>query len=259
MFRVTAMGDGERKAAGARRRAAVAWRRLLPLALLILAAAVALASGLHELLGFDALQQHNRALRDAVEARPVLVAAGYVMVYIAAAATALPVAVFLTIVGGYLFGVWLGAALAVSAATVGAVAVFLAAGTSLGRYLGASTSPLVHRLRAGFQADEWSYLLVLRLLPLLPFTVVNVLPALLGVRLRVFVVTTFFGMLPGSFVYAGIGNGLGSIIARGDAPEVGTILEPTILVPLGGLAVLALLPLVVRRLQARREQQRPAR
>jgi len=253
------MGDGEREDVGTRQRAALAWRRLLPLALLILAAAVAFASGLHELLGFDALQQHHRALRDAVEARPMLVASGYVMVYFAAAATALPVAVFLTIVGGYLFGVWLGGALAVSAATVGAVAVFLAAGTSLGRDLGASTSPLVHRLRAGFQADEWSYLLVLRLLPLLPFTLVNVLPALLGVRLRVFVVTTFFGMLPGSFVYAGIGNGLGSIIARGDTLKLGTILEPAILAPLGGLAVLALLPMVVRRLQARREQQRPLR
>lgn len=250
------MAGGVLEDPGGGRRPPVTWRRLVPFALWILAAAIAFALGLHDMLSMEALQEHHRALRAAVEAQPRLVASGYVLAYVVAAAIALPAAVFLAILGGYLFGVWFGGGLAVSAATIGAIAVFVVAGTSLGRYLRATRSPLVHRLRGGFQADAWSYLFVLRLLPLLPFSVVNVLPAVLGVRLHVFAVTTFFGMLPGAFIYAGIGHGLRGIIVPGEPIEIATILDPAILVPLGGLALLALLPMVLRRLRVARGLQR---
>ena len=152
----------------------------------------------------------------------------------------------MTVAGGYFFGIWLGGGLAVTGATVGAVGVFLVAGTSFGRRLGAGSSPLLARMRAGFRENAWSYLFILRLLPLLPFMVVNVVPALLGVRLRIFAPATFFGMLPGSFVYASVGNGLGAIMARGDKPNLDLMLQPEILGPLVGLAVLALLPVAYK-------------
>jgi len=229
------------------------WRRYLPLAALVIASALAFAFDLHQLLSFETLQRHDRMLREAVADRPVSMAVGYTVAYALVVATALPAAVLMTITGGYLFGIWLGGSLAVTGATLGAVGVFLVAGTSFGRRLGAGTSPLLGRLRKGFQKDAFSYLFILRLLPVLPFVVASVVPALLGVSLRVFVLATVLGMLPGSFVYASVGNGLGAIIARGEEPTLDILREPEILAPLLGLAALALLPVVYRKLKGGRD------
>ena len=222
------------------------WRRYLPLAGLALLSVLAFAFDLHQLVSFETLQQHDRALREVVSARPVAMALGYVAAYALVVATGLPVTIVMTVAGGYFFGIWLGGGLAVTGATIGAVGVFLVAGTSFGRRLGAGSSPLLARMRAGFRDNAWSYLFILRLLPLLPFMVVNVVPALLGVRLRVFAPATFLGMLPGSFVYASVGNGLGSLMARGETPNLDLFLQPEILGPLVGLAVLALLPVAYK-------------
>jgi len=229
------------------------WRRYVPLAALVAASALAFAFDLHHLLSFETLQQHDRMLRDAVADRPFWTAVGYTVVYALVVATALPAAVLMTITGGYLFGIWLGGSLAVTGATLGAVGIFLVAGTSFGRRLGAGTSPRLERLRKGFQKDAFSYLFILRLLPILPFLVASVVAALFGVSFRIFVLATVLGMLPGSFVYAGVGNGLGAIITRGEEPNLDILLEPEILGPLLGLAALALLPVVYRKLQGGRD------
>jgi uncharacterized membrane protein YdjX (TVP38/TMEM64 family) len=241
-------GEGTADRQGKRR-----WRRYLPLAGLVVASALAFAFDLHQLLSFETLQQNDRALRDAVAGRPVSMAAGYTIAYALIVATALPAAVLMTVAGGYLFGIWLGGSLAVTGATIGAVGVFLVAGTSFGRRLGAGTSPLLGRMREGFQKNAFSYLFILRLLPLLPFLVASVVPALLGVSLRVFTLATVLGMIPGSFVYASVGNGLGAILARGEGPDLDILLEPEILGPLLGLAALALLPVLYRKLKGRRD------
>lgn len=241
-------GADDASAAGGKRRA---WRRYWPLALLVAASGLAFAFDLHHLSSFETLERHDRVLRGAADSRPVAMAASYFLAFALVVATGLPAAIVMTVAGGYFFGIWLGAGLAVSASTLGAVCVFLVAGTAFGRRLGAGTGPLMSRLRAGFQADAWSYLVVLRLLPLLPFMVVNVAPALFGVRLRVFAFATFVGMLPGSIVYASVGNGLGAIMARGEEPDLDLILEPEILGPLLGLAVLALLPVAYKKWRGR--------
>jgi uncharacterized membrane protein YdjX (TVP38/TMEM64 family) len=230
------------------------WHRYVPLAALLAAAALAFAFDLHELISFETLQEHDQTLRETVGARPVLSALAYVAGYALVVATALPAAVLMTVAGGYLFGIGLGGGLAVSGATLGALGVFLVARTSLGSRLGAGTRPVFRKLRAGFQEDAWSYLFILRLLPLLPFMVVNVAAAVLGVRFRVYMITTVLGMLPGSFVYASVGNGLGTIIGQGAEPDLNLILQPTILGPLVALAVLALLPVAYKRLKRRQDE-----
>ena len=228
------------------------WYRYLPLAGLALLSALAFAFDLHHLVSFEVMQQHDRALREAVAARPVAMGVGYALAYALVVATALPVAVLMTVAGGYLFGIWLGGSLAVTGATIGAVGVFLVARTSFGRRLGAGRSPLLGRMRSGFQKNAFSYLFILRLLPLLPFLVASVVPALLGVSLKVFTLATVLGMIPGSFVYASVGNGLGTIMARGETPNLDLILQPEILGPLVGLAVLALLPVAYKTWKGRR-------
>jgi uncharacterized membrane protein YdjX (TVP38/TMEM64 family) len=204
--------------------------------------ALAFAFDVHRLVSIETLQAHSSSLQEAVEDRPTLTAFGYVAGYAAFVALALPGAVIFTIAGGLLFGTWLGGLLAISGASSGAVLVFLAARTAIGQRLAGRVGPWLQRLEAGFRENAWSYLFVLRVLPLAPFVVVNVGAALLGVRLKTYVLATALGILPGSFVYAGVGNGLSAVLAAGGTPDLQVMLQPGILVPLLALAVLALLP-----------------
>jgi uncharacterized membrane protein YdjX (TVP38/TMEM64 family) len=224
-------------------------RRLLPLGLLALALAVVLASGAHEALGFESLRRHRGALLDLVAARPVLAALLYLALYALAVALSVPGALVLTLAGGFLFGTVLATGLVVVGATLGAVLLFLVARSALGEPLRARAGPWLARMADGFNRDAFSYLLVLRLVPIFPFWLVNLVPALLGVPLSTFALATAIGIVPGSLVYASVGAGLGAVFDAGGEPDLGLILEPRVLLPLLGLAALALLPIAWRRLK----------
>jgi uncharacterized membrane protein YdjX (TVP38/TMEM64 family) len=227
-------------------------RRWLPLALLLLALAAAYASGVHRHLSLATLRDHREALQAFVAARPLGAPLAYVVAYAVATALSLPGAVFLTLAGGFLFGIWLGGLLTVIGATAGAIAIFLIARTALGSGLRARAGPWLARMEAGFRQDALSYLLVLRLVPLFPFWLVNLVPAFLGVPLSTYALATFLGIIPGSLVYASVGNGLGAVLERGQEPDLGLVFAPQVLLPLLGLAALALLPMLYRRLKGGR-------
>ena len=147
---------------------------------------------------------------------------------------------------GFLFGTWLGGALVRLGATAGAVAVFLIARTAVGSALRDRAGPWLHRMEAGFRADAFSYLLVLRLVPLFPFWLVNLVPAFLGVPLRDLRARDLPGDHPGRRSSSpASGNGLGAVLDHGGQPDLGLILEPRVLAPLLGLAALALLPVAL--------------
>lgn len=228
------------------------WQRWLPLGVIVALVGLAFAFDLHTYLTFETLREHDQALRRFVEGYPVLTALGFVLIYAAAVAVSLPGAVFLTIAGGFLFGIWLGTVLVVVSATAGAVAIFLIARTSLGEGLRRQAGPWLRRMQDGFNENALNYLLVLRLIPAFPFWIVNIVPAFLGVKLRDYTLATFFGIMPGSAVYVSVGNGLGAVIEAGDEPDLGIILQPAILIPILGLAALALLPVAYRKLQVLR-------
>jgi uncharacterized membrane protein YdjX (TVP38/TMEM64 family) len=135
------------------------------------------------------------------------------------------------------------------------VAVFLAARTALGDTLRRRTGPWLRRLEDGFRDNALSYLLVLRLMPLIPFWLVNLVPAFLGVPLRIFVLGTLVGIIPGTLIFASVGNGLGAVLDTGRQPDAGILFEPEILLPLIGLSVLALIPMVYRRLKGKKEHE----
>jgi len=111
----------------------------------------------------------------------------------------------------------------------------------------ARAGPRVGRLEAGFREDALSYLLVLRLVPISPFWLVNLEAGAVGLRLLVYVLATFFGMAPTSFIYASLGNGLGEVLAQGRHPDLGVLFRPSVLLPILGLAALALLPVLYKR------------
>jgi len=232
--------------------AAPLWRRLLPVVVLALAIVLVFASGLHRYLSFDALRQNRQILQDLVARHQALAALGYVAIYAAAVALSVPGAAVLTVAGGFLFGALEGTVLVVIGATVGATLLYLAAKTALGDALRARAGGLVHKLEAGFRENALSYLLVLRLVPLFPFWLVNLAAAVLGVPPATYVLGTFVGIIPGSYVYASVGAGLGSVFDQGGEPSLKGALTPQVLVALVGLALLSLVPVAYKRLKGQR-------
>ena len=223
------------------------WRRLLPLAVLAGVVAAFFVLGLDRYLSFNVLAEHRKMLLDSVAAHPWLAPLAYAALYVVVVAFSLPGGAVMTIAGGFLFGALFGGVLAVSGATLGATALFMLAKTSLGDFLLARAGPAVKKMQAGFKENALSYLLVLRLIPLFPFFLVNLAPAFLGVSLRVYVMATFFGIMPGTFVYALVGAGLGSVFDRGEVFSLAGVMTPQMMAALGGLAILALLPVAYKK------------
>ena len=224
-------------------------RRLLPLGVLVCGLIAFFAFDLDRFVSFQALSDNRDLLRDWVAANPVLARLGYAAAYALSIAFSLPVGLVLTVTGGLVFGLVEGTVITVLAATLGALAVFLAARTAIGNSLRTKAGPFVARLEDGFQENALSYLLVLRLVPLFPFWLVNIVPALLGVSTRVFLIGTLIGIIPGTFVFVSVGNGLDTVLARGEVPGLGIFLEPGILIPIAGLTVLSLVPVIYKRLR----------
>lgn len=228
--------------------------RFWPLALIAGAAAVVLAGGGHDWLSLETLRAHHLRLGGWVDAHRLVAVVLFVVLYAAAIVVVPPSATVLTIAAGVLFGWAAATALVVVAATIGATVLFLAARHALAAPLRARAGPALRRLEAGFRADAGSYLLVLRLVPLFPFWLVNVAPALLGVPLRTYVLATAFGIIPGTAVFAAFGAGLDGVLAAGGEISLAGVLSPEIVAALVGLAALSLLPVVWRRWRAARER-----
>lgn len=227
--------------------------RWLPLGLLIAASAAALlAIWQHGAIDFAMVSRHSLWLQAQVQARPLLSGLILFVLYAAVTALSLPLATLLTVVAGYLFGVAVASLWVVAGATLGSLAVFLAARGVLHDTLMARAGPWVKRMESGFKEDALSYLLVLRLLPIFPFWLVNLVPALLGVGLWTYVTATALGIVPGVVVYAALGNGLGEVLARGEEPDLAIVVDPAVLLPMLGLALLALLPVAWKRWRRRR-------
>lgn len=231
--------------------------RFAPLLALVLLIAGLLASGVTQYLNLAALQSHETALRAFIDAHRLLAVAAFVAAYMVATAASLPGATILTLAGGYLFGTWLGGGATVVGATLGAVAVFFAVRTSLGSVLRHKAERSGGRLKAvmdGVRDGAFGYILTLRLIPLAPFWLVNVAAALAGAPLRAYAVATFLGIMPATFIYSGIGAGIGGVIARGQNPDLGVIFEPRVLAPLVALGLLSLATTLFQRFRTRTDK-----
>jgi uncharacterized membrane protein YdjX (TVP38/TMEM64 family) len=226
-------------------------KRWLPL--LVLAAGLALffGLGLNRHLSLDALAANRQRLAGWVNAHHLLAAPAYIAVYALVVAFSLPGGAIMTMTGGLLFGWVFGTFWAVIGATLGATLLFLAARTALGDALRARAGPWMQRLEAGFRENAFSYLLALRLVPVIPFFILNLVPAFLGVTLSTFVLTTLIGIIPGAAVYAGLGNSLNAIFDAGGTPDLRIIFKPEILLPILGLIVLSLVPVAYKRWKGR--------
>ncbi len=223
--------------------------RFAPLAVLALGFALFFAFGLEHQLSLEALRANRRMIEGWVAAHPFVAALVFVAVYALIVALSVPVGALMTISGGFLFGTWEGGGLVVVAATIGATVIFLATRTALAGPIRSRVGPRIAAMEDGLHAHAFNYLLVLRLVPLFPFFLVNLGAGLLGVGLRPYVLATAIGTVPGTLVYTGLGNGLGKVFDAGGSPDLGLIFRPAIFLPLIGLALLSLLPVLWRALR----------
>jgi len=247
---------------------ALAWvKRLWPVLLLLAATVFVFAFGWHRYLTLRELVDRREDLRVAIAGHTLMALLIFMAIYAATVALSLPGAAVLTLAGGFLFGWFWGGLASMIAATIGAIIVFLIARSALGETLAARVGPWLSRLRQGFQEDAFNYLLFLRLVPVFPFWLVNLAPALLGVSLSTYALATAIGIIPGSFAYSIAGEGLDSLILAQQAAHQSClakmgpdaeklcpfVLEPRALLTPGlvagfvALGLVALIPIAVKR------------
>ena len=248
--------------------------RIAPLAALLAVPLIAYLTGWYKLLSFDLLAQYHGALKAWIGANYGLAVLAWIAAYAAATALSLPVGLVMTVTGGVLFGVLVGVPATVAGATLGAVILFLVARSSLGTGLAKQAGPWLEKLSEGFQKDAFNYLLFLRLVPAFPFFVINLVPAILGMRLWPFVLATVIGIVPATIAFTYAGVGLESVILAAtqsynlclqgqDAATAaqckisvspGELVTPQIIVAFVLLALVALIPIAVKRIAAARSK-----
>ncbi|NVK17117.1 MAG: TVP38/TMEM64 family protein [Methylocystaceae bacterium] len=223
----------------------------LPLILLAGGIAAFFISGGADYLSFETLRDNRQSILDWTATHYVLAVLAFVVAYHVAVMFSLPGAVWLSLTGGFLFGTVEATIYIVVGATAGAVGIFLLARYALYDFFHAKVGKTLAKMEKGFQDDALSYMLVLRLVPIFPFWLVNLVPALLGVKLRTYIIGTFVGIIPGAFVYASVGSGLGAVFDEGKTLDLSVIFSPEILTPIIGLALLAMVPVVYKKFKNR--------
>lgn len=218
--------------------------RTLPL-LALVAMAITLAVMFRDQLSFDALAENRESLLAYRNAHYGQTVVAFIALYAVIVAFSLPGATVATLAGGFLFATFPGVLFNIAGATIGAALLFIAARWGLGSWLSErldSGSERVRRVKAGLDDNQWSMLFFIRLAPVVPFFVANLLPALLGVPFNRFVISTAIGIIPGTLIYTSVGAGLGVVFEGGGSPDLGIIFEPNILLPLIGLRLFRFCP-----------------
>lgn len=235
--------------------------RLLPLAAVVALLILAFALGWNRYLSMEMLREHGLALQAYAREHYVIALLAFVAVYALATASTIPGPVFLTLLGGMMFGPYVGALAQATGATIGAVAIYMVYRTAIGRWLRArfeADAGLMDRITKGIDRNAFVALLTLRLIPSVPFVLINACAGMVAAPLRPYVAATFLGLLPSTFIYTWIGAGLGDLLRAGVRPDLAMLLE-RFFWPLMGVAFLSLLlPILIKGVQIWRDRRRPA-
>lgn len=223
-----------------------ATKRYVPLILVLLLLILFIAFDGYQLFNLRELQLQGDKITMFVAEHWIIAPMFYILVYAAFVCISAPGAFIVTMTGGFVFGPLLGGTLATVAATLGALALHEILVHALGRDVNVRLSPFADQIKNGFNDHGFFYMVILRVAPIFPFWVINLVPAILGIKSRVNILATFFGIAPACFIYAGIGAGAASILQRGHLLTMDKLLiDSAILLPLNGVVLLGALPLMV--------------
>ena len=241
--------DPEDKPTAAR---SVSYRRAVPITVLVVGSGLIFAFGIDDYITLEGMMENRVALQEWVTAHGVASGLVYTAVYALAISISIPGGLILTVAGGFLFGPYMATVCVVVGATIGSTVVFMAARYAFADFLQAMFGSALEKMEAGFNEHPKSYLFVLRLVPIFPFWLVNIVPAFLGVSLNNYVIATFFGIIPPTFIYTLVGDGAGAVLDQGQDLDLSIICEPRFIFPIVGLAVLALVPVVHKKFKSTR-------
>ncbi|MBA3505971.1 MAG: TVP38/TMEM64 family protein [Betaproteobacteria bacterium] len=222
------------------------WIKYLIAAVFIGAIVAFFALGGRKYLNLETIQANRDALLAFTDEHFIAALAIAFAIYVAATAFSLPGALLLSLTMGFVFGRWVGTALVVISATVGGTIVFLAARYLFADWARKRMGALGEKINAGFTDNAFNYMLFLRLVPLFPFFLVNLAPAMTSIPLRTFVLATLLGILPGSFVFVNLGETLGQI------DSLKGLVSWKVLGAFALLGVLALIPILLKKFKSKR-------
>lgn len=231
-------------------------KKFVPFSILLSGLIVFWFLNVNKFISYEWLTENQIELTNWIADNDFLASVVYVLVYIVIVSCSMPVGTAMTIAGGFFFGPVLGASLSVIGATGGAAIAFLAARfafepLSKKRFV----TPIISQMRDGFERNAFGYMLFLRLIPIFPFFMVNLVPAFLGIKLMIFIVSTFLGIIPGTLIYSYLGGGLSSVLLRWEDVDQNIIFTPLFLFPLIGLGVLVLTPIIYKKWKRFRERE----
>ena len=224
-------------------------KRLTPLGILFAVIIIVYAMGLLDFISLDTIKAQRLYLLQLVENNPIQSGTLFMVIYIAAVALSLPIASLLTLLGGFLFGLVLGTIMIVTSATIGASIIFIIAKSAVGESLRNKAGPFYNKVADNMRDNAIQYMLFTRLVPIVPFFVANIFPALFNIKLRDFMITTFIGIIPGTAVYTNIGRGLASIESLAD------LVSPQIIGAFTLLGFFALVPTFIKSIKQRISNQ----
>lgn len=223
-------------------------RRLFFFALAALIVITLWFGGLRDVLTLEQVQTHGAAIKDRAQAQPFLSMALFLLAYIVIVISCIPVVALSALFAGYLFGMWWGTALLLSGGTIGATVLFLLARSGIGRFLRDRASGFYAQVADRMENSAVSFLLFMRFVPLFPFFVANALPALFKIPLRVFLWTTFIGIIPSGLLYGFLGHSLSESLGESlnEVDSLSGLVSPPILAGMTGLALLSCAPILYK-------------
>ena len=224
-------------------------KRWIPLILIIFFMIIAYTTGAANAISFENLKEHRETLVNYVKKHQATAPFTYIAIYSISIALSLPVGAFLSILGGFLFPQPFATLYALIGATTGATCIFFSAKTAFGNLLQNHSGKVLKKMESGFQENQASYLLFLRLVPIFPFWLVNLAPALFNVPIFTYIWTTFVGIAPGAFVFTQAGTGLAAILDADQELTLDLIFNTQIKIALCAFGVFSLIPVGIKKIK----------
>ena len=218
-------------------------KKLLLLFVIIVSLSLLWILVISEFLTLETIKSYRIILLNSVTNYPLTSLTIFIGIYVLSITLSLPIATLLTLLAGFLFGQWAGTLIVGISATTGATLLFIAARHIVGEKLHKKAIPIYNKIELNMQKNTASCMLFLRLVPIFPFFLVNIVSAMFNVRLSLYITTTFLGILPMTFIYTSLGHGLGQIESLNNLVSLKSIIALSI------LGILSLTPIFLRKLK----------
>lgn len=223
-------------------------QKYIPLIALLLIGYYIWISGIYSYISLETLKEHQYFLKTYVEENFVIASLLYSLLYFAIVSLSIPAATIMSLIGGFLFGQMVATICVVLSASFGACIIFLSAKFASRNSIKKGYGSWVQKMKDGFQGNAFLYMLILRLMPIFPFVIVNIVSGVLQIRLKTFFFGTLVGIIPITYIYVSVGVAMRTLLnGENFTPE--SLLSPEIFIALFGLGMLAFLPIIYSKLR----------